>query len=127
MAKSVQKRRKSIELCHKNPKKCHSSYGLIKDTSLALRAGLRHIYKASLALSKLYEIRSNRRLPPRLHSILKRRKQLPPDWQLTQCLFGEHLLPQYLVLATGGNTTPADRAAHIDLADWIIQFLTNNK
>lgn len=135
-----------------------------------------------------------------LHSILKRRKQLPSDWQLTQCLFGEHLLPQhqdktialvesektaiicsammpqYLWLATGGksgltserlsslkgrkiivfpdidafkdwqqkiftfphldirisrlledNTTPADRAAHIDLADWIIQFLTNNK
>ena len=30
-----------------------------------------------------------------LHSILKRRKQLPPDWQLTQCLFGEHLLPQH--------------------------------
>ena len=135
-----------------------------------------------------------------LHSILKRRKQLPPNWQLTQCLFGEHLLPQhqdktvalvesektaiicsammpqYLWLATGGksgltserlsslkgrkiivfpdidafkdwqqkiftfphldirisrlledNATPADRAAHIDLADWIIQFLTNNK
>ena len=135
-----------------------------------------------------------------LHSVLKRRKQLPPDWQLTQCLFGEHLLPQhqdktvalvesektaiicsammpqYLWLATGGksgltserlsslkgrkiivfpdidafkdwqqkiftfphldirisrlledNATPADRAAHIDLADWIIQFLTNNK
>ena len=120
--------------------------------------------------------------------------------ELTQCLFGEHLLPQhsdktvalvesektaiicsammpqYLWLATGGksgltserlsslkgrkilvfpdidafkdwqqkiftfphldirisrlledNATPADRAAHIDLADWIIQFLTNNK
>ena len=135
-----------------------------------------------------------------LHSILKRRKQLSPNWQLTQCLFGEHLLPQhqdktvalvesektaiicsammpqYLWLATGGksgltserlsslkgrkiivfpdidafkdwqqkiftfphldirisrlledNATPADRAAHIDLADWIIQFLTNNK
>ena len=135
-----------------------------------------------------------------LHSILKRRKHLPPDWQLTQCLFGEHLLPQhqdktialvesektaiicsammpqYLWLATGGksgltserlsslkgrkiivfpdidafkdwqqkiftfphldirisrlledNATPADRAAHIDLADWIIQFLTKNK
>ena len=135
-----------------------------------------------------------------LHSVLKRRKQLSPNWQLTQCLFGEHLLPQhqdktvalvesektaiicsammpqYLWLATGGksgltserlislkgrkiivfpdidafkdwqqkiftfphldirisrlledNATPADRAAHIDLADWIIQFLTNNK
>ena len=134
-----------------------------------------------------------------LHSILKRRKQLPPDWQLTQCLFGEHLLPQhpdktialvesektaiicaalmpqYLWLATGGKSqfnnrltvlkgrkitafpdidayhdwlrrttdfphldlkvsdllekhaTPSDRAAHIDLADWLIQFLTDNK
>ena len=131
-----------------------------------------------------------------LHSILKRRKQLPPDWQLTQCLFGEHLLPQhqdktvalvesektaiicsammpqYLWLATGGksgltserlsslkgrkiivfpdidafkdwqqkiftfphldirisrlledNATLADRAAHIDLADWILKYL----
>ncbi len=131
-----------------------------------------------------------------LHSILKRKKQLPPDWQLTQCLFGEHLLPQhqdktvalvesektaiicsammpqYLWLATGGksgltserlsslkgrkiivfpdidafkdwqqkiftfphldirisrlledNATPADRAAHIDLADWILKYL----
>ena len=131
-----------------------------------------------------------------LHSILNRRKQLPPDWQLTQCLFGEHLLPQhpdktialvesektaiicsammpqYLWLATGGksgltserlsslkgrkiivfpdidafkdwqqkiftfphldirisrlledNATPADRAAHIDLADWILKYL----
>ena len=131
-----------------------------------------------------------------LHSVLKRRKQLPPDWQLTQCLFGEHLLPQhpdktialvesektaiicaalmpqYLWLATGGksgltserlsslkgrkiiafpdvdafkdwqqkiftfphldirisrlledNATPADREAHIDLADWILKYL----
>ena len=134
-----------------------------------------------------------------LHTTLKRRHQLPKDWQLTQCLFGEHLLPQhpdktvalvesekttiicaalmpqYLWLATGGKSqfnnrlaslkgrkliafpgidayhdwlrrtadfphldlkvsdllekhaTPEDRAAHIDLADWIIQFLTNNK
>ena len=134
-----------------------------------------------------------------LHSILKRRKQLPPDWQLTQCLFGEHLLPQhpdktialvesektaiicsammpqYLWLATGGksgltserlsslkgrkiivfpdidafkdwqqkiftfphldirisrlledNATPADREAHIDLADWILKYLETN-
>ena len=134
-----------------------------------------------------------------LHSILKRRKQLPPDWQLTQCLFGEHLLPQhpdktvalvesektaiicaalmhqYLWLATGGksgltserlnslkgrkiivfpdidafkdwqqkiftfphldirisrlledNATSADRAAHIDLADWILKYLETN-
>ena len=134
-----------------------------------------------------------------LHSILKRKKQLPPDWQLTQCLFGEHLLPQhpdktialvesektaiicsammpqYLWLATGGksgltserlsslkgrkiivfpdidafkdwqqkiftfphldirisrlledNAIPADRAAHIDLADWILKYLETN-
>ena len=134
-----------------------------------------------------------------LHSILKRRKQLPSDWQLTQCLFGEHLLPQhpdktvalvesektaiicsammpqYRWLATGGksgltserlnslkgrkiivfpdidafkdwqqkiftfphldirisrlledNATPADRAAHIDLADWILKYLETN-
>lgn len=134
-----------------------------------------------------------------LHSVLKRRKQLPPDWQLTQCLFGEHLLPQhpdktialvesektaiicsammpqYLWLATGGksgltserlsslkgrkiivfpdidafkdwqqkiftfphldirisrlledNATPADREAHIDLADWILKYLEAN-
>lgn len=134
-----------------------------------------------------------------LHSILKRRKQLPPDWQLTQCLFGEHLLPQhqnktvalvesektaiicsammpqYLWLATGGksgltserlsslkgrkiivfpdidafkdwqqkiftfphldirisrlledNATPEEKAAHIDLADWLIEFLKDN-
>ena len=134
-----------------------------------------------------------------LHSVLKRRKQLPPDWQLTQCLFGEHLLPQhqdktvalvesektaiicsammpqYLWLATGGksgltserlsslkgrkiivfpdidafkdwqqkiftfphldirisrlledNATPADREAHIDLADWILKYLETN-
>ena len=133
-----------------------------------------------------------------LHSILKRRKQLPPDWQLTQCLFGEHLLPQhpnktvvlvesektaiicsammpqYLWLATGGKSqfnsrltvlkgrkiiafpdidayhdwlrrtadfphldlkvsdllekyaTPEDRAAHIDLADWLLKYLEDN-
>ncbi|MBR5199682.1 MAG: hypothetical protein IKW20_07645, partial [Bacteroidales bacterium] len=30
-----------------------------------------------------------------LHTTLKRKKQLPPDWQLTQCLFGEHLLRQH--------------------------------
>ena len=29
-----------------------------------------------------------------LHTTLKRCHQLPKDWQLTQCLFGEHLLPQ---------------------------------
>ncbi len=131
-----------------------------------------------------------------IHTTLKRKKLLPKDWQLTQCLFGEHLLssdqdktvalvesektaiissalmPQYTWLATGGksgltaerlaslkgrkiivfpdvdafkdwqqkiftfphldirisrlledNATPADREAHIDLADWLIKYL----
>ena len=134
-----------------------------------------------------------------LHTRLKRRHQLPKDWQITQCLFGEHLLrkypdktvalvesektaiicsalmPEYLWLATGGksqfnqrltvlksrkiiafpdidgyhtwltkstdfpfldlrvsdllekNATPADREAHIDLADWLIQYLSDKK
>ncbi len=68
-----------------------------------------------------------------VHSILKVRKVLPNDWQLTQCLFGEHLLskypqkrvalveaektaiicaalmPQYLWLATGGKTQLEDK------------------
>ena len=133
-----------------------------------------------------------------LHTRLKRRHQLPKDWQITQCLFGEHLLrkypdktvalvesektaiicsalmPEYLWLATGGksqfnqrlavlksrkiiafpdidgyhtwlnkstdfpfldlrvsdllekNATPADREAHIDLADWLLRFLEEN-
>ena len=30
-----------------------------------------------------------------VHSLLKARGNLPPSWTLTQCLFGEHLLPQY--------------------------------
>ena len=30
-----------------------------------------------------------------VHSILKTRTQLPESWQLTQCLFGEHLLTKY--------------------------------
>ena len=134
-----------------------------------------------------------------LHTTLKRKKQLPKDWQLAQCLFGEHLLrqyqdttvalvesektaiissalmPQYTWLATGGksgltserlaslkgrkiivfpdvdafkdwqqkiftfphldirisrlledNATPEDRAAHIDLADWLIKYLQDS-
>ena len=133
-----------------------------------------------------------------LHTRLKRRHQLPKDWQITQCLFGEHLLqkypdktvalvesektaiicsalmPEYLWLATGGksqfnqrltvlksrkiiafpdidgyhtwltkstdfpfldlrvsdllekNATPADREAHIDLADWLLRYLADN-
>ena len=30
-----------------------------------------------------------------IHSMLKSQNILPKDWTLTQCLFGEHLLPQY--------------------------------
>jgi hypothetical protein len=30
-----------------------------------------------------------------VHSILKQQGKLPRDWQLTQCLFGEHLLKKY--------------------------------
>ena len=30
-----------------------------------------------------------------IHSILKKQKVLPEDWQLSQCLFGEHLLSLY--------------------------------
>ena len=29
-----------------------------------------------------------------VHSLMKRTGQLPPGWQLTQCLFGEHLLSE---------------------------------
>ena len=128
-----------------------------------------------------------------IHSILKRQRVLAEDWQLSQCLFGEHMLdvypdkvavlveseksavigsaifPGYVWLATGGksqmreeklrvltgrtvllfpdsdaysewkeraegmdfckvmvsdliekNATPEQKAAHIDIADWII-------
>ena len=30
-----------------------------------------------------------------VHSLLKQQGRLPSDWTLTQCLFGEHLLPKY--------------------------------
>ena len=30
-----------------------------------------------------------------VHSLMKQSGQLPKDWELTQCLFGEHLLKQY--------------------------------
>ncbi|MGM9762796.1 MAG: DUF6371 domain-containing protein [Candidatus Cryptobacteroides sp.] len=63
-----------------------------------------------------------------VHSLMKQSGQLPPDWELTQCLFGEHLLtaepdrpvalvesektaiicaglmPRYTWLATGGKS-----------------------
>ena len=68
-----------------------------------------------------------------VHSLMKSSGQLPADWQLTQCLFGEHLLrqypgkavalvesektavicaglmPKYLWLATGGKQAINDR------------------
>lgn len=31
-----------------------------------------------------------------VHSLLKQKGMLPQDWELTQCLFGEHLLQKYL-------------------------------
>ena len=136
-----------------------------------------------------------------IHSIMKKRKLLPEDYTLVQCLFGEHLLkmyptkvvalveseksaliasgvyPQYIWLATGGksqlsidklktlqgrtvimfpdvdgfeywsnkakeveaigckvivsdllekNATDEDRANKIDLADWLIRYLSEN-
>lgn len=30
-----------------------------------------------------------------VHSMMKQAGMLPADWELTQCLFGEHLLPRY--------------------------------
>lgn len=68
-----------------------------------------------------------------VHSLMKQSGQLPRDWELTQCLFGEHLLlenpgmpvalvesektavicaglmPRYLWLATGGKSCINDR------------------
>lgn len=68
-----------------------------------------------------------------IHSVMRRRGALPRDWQLTQCLFGEHLLPrcpgrtvalvesektaiicsalmpEYVWLATGGKSQLGDK------------------
>ena len=70
--------------------------------------------------------------------------QLPENWELTKCLFGEHLLsaidekqktvalvesektaiiassimPKYIWLATGGKS----QFNHIDIADWLIKW-----
>lgn len=33
--------------------------------------------------------------PDWIHSILKKRNELPTEWELSQCLFGEHLLKKY--------------------------------
>ena len=135
-----------------------------------------------------------------IHSLLKRRHELAEEWQLSQCLFGEHLLdtypdkvvvlveseksavigsaifPGYVWLATGGksqlreeklrvltgrtvllfpdadgyteweqragsmtyckavvsdiiekNATPEQKAAHIDIADWIVFQIRESK
>lgn len=138
-----------------------------------------------------------------VHSILMKRGELPPDWELTQCLFGEHLLnlsmnrnktvalveseksaligaacfPNYVWLATGGKSqfspekmkvlkgrtvilfpdadgyktwkekaqeltfckgvivsdvlekhaTDEERAAQIDIADWLVKQLKNGR
>ncbi len=135
-----------------------------------------------------------------VHCILKRQRVLPEEWQLSQCLFGEHLLnvysdkvavlveseksavigsaifPGYVWLATGGksqlkeeklrvltgrtvllfpdadgyaewkqragsmtyckavvsdiiekNATPEQKAAHIDIADWIVFQIRESK
>ncbi len=135
-----------------------------------------------------------------IHSILKKQRVLPEEWQLSQCLFGEHLLssnpdkvvvlveseksavigsaifPGYVWLATGGksqmkeeklrvlsgrtvllfpdadgytewkqragsmnfckvivsdliekNATPKQKAAHIDIADWIVFQIRESK
>lgn len=135
-----------------------------------------------------------------IHSILKKQRVLPEEWQLSQCLFGEHLLssnpdkvvvlveseksavigsaifPGYVWLATGGksrmkeeklrvlsgrivllfpdadgytewkqragsmnfckvivsdliekNATPEQKAAHIDIADWIVFQIRESK
>jgi hypothetical protein len=68
-----------------------------------------------------------------IHSMMKRNNALPQDWELTQCLFGEHLLPmcpgrtvalvesektavicsalmpEYVWLATGGKSQLGDK------------------
>ena len=135
-----------------------------------------------------------------IHSILKRQRVLAEEWQLSQCLFGEHLLsvypdkvavlveseksavigsalfPDYVWLAAGGksqlreeklrvlsgrtlllfpdadayaewkeradgmtfckvmvsdliekNATPEQKAAHIDIADWIIYQIRDSR
>ena len=135
-----------------------------------------------------------------IHSILKRQRVLAEEWQLSQCLFGEHLLsvypdkvavlveseksavigsalfPGYVWLAAGGksqlreeklrvlsgrtlllfpdadayaewkeradgmtfckvmvsdliekNATPEQKAAHIDIADWIIYQIRDSR
>ena len=46
-----------------------------------------------------------------VHSIMQQRGQLPEDWQLTQCLYGEHLLPERPEAVVG--IVEAYKTAHI--------------
>ena len=46
-----------------------------------------------------------------VHSLMQQRGQLPADWQLTQCLYGEHLLPLYPDAVVG--IVEAYKTAHI--------------
>ncbi len=83
-----------------------------------------------------------------VHSIMKRQSSLPEDWELTQCLFGEHLLadidsqdkliaivesektaiicavqfPQYLWLATGGKSQISEEKMRVLTSRSVIFF-----
>ena len=46
-----------------------------------------------------------------VHSIMQQRGQLPEDWQLTQCLYGEHLLPLHPDAVVG--IVEAYKTAHV--------------
>ena len=46
-----------------------------------------------------------------VHSIMQQRGQLPDVWQLTQCLYGEHLLPLYPDAVVG--IVEAYKTAHV--------------
>ena len=81
-----------------------------------------------------------------IHSILKKQKVLPEDWQLSQCLFGEHLLslysdkvvvlveseksaiigsaifPDYVWLATGGKSQMKEDKLRVLSARTVLLF-----
>ncbi len=83
-----------------------------------------------------------------IHSIMKRQSSLPEDWELTQCLFGEHLLaesdnqdklvaivesektaiictvqfPQYLWLATGGKSQLSEDKMRVLIGRSVVFF-----
>lgn len=57
-----------------------------------------------------------------VHSILKRKGLLPLDWELTQCLFGEHLLkkfPDYPVCLVEAEKTAVIAAALMPQCVWV--------